>query len=566
MKTRITPLLVMALLISANVKADNYRWTGAGTAGNWQDANNFYDITAGNTGISYPGATDDVTIPAGSNALIDGSGTGGHTSIHELTISTGATFSMINSSNLQTYGDISANGNIQINNSELNDVGDVTTIDTISLTNSAKLVIDFGAAITNSGTINIDSTSYVVANGNVANTGKIVSVNNTLPEAPDYPGSIYLDAIADGGNSVTISGGGYIDNLVVDNGSSFNTNISMTTGDTLHIKNVLLVVSGGFNTNNRLVLSPNAANTTGIGMIGPVNAGALLTGGVTVAQYIPGGRRAYRFYSHPFTSNLSLSQIENSIDITGNGGAANGFTPTASNSPSAMWFNTVTGNDADANGVSQDPGWTFFTNTTSTTGNNAFKQYEGINFFIRGAKGQGLTGGAYTPLSTVITMYGSAVNTGNQAITLHEGLHNTFNMVGNPYPCAIDIDSALSRTDNLASLGATTYFVWDPYMASQGAFVAQAIDGTHHYLQPNTAFQVEAAYDGAQLQFYEYDKALSIGNDHELLRMANTTAQKQMVQLNVYDAAYQLYDMYYLQLTQQTEKRKQMPASHQTLT
>ncbi|MFX5634086.1 hypothetical protein ABTE18_19525, partial [Acinetobacter baumannii] len=85
----------------------------------------------------------------------------------------------------------------------------------------------------------------------------------------------------------------------------------------------------------------------------------------------------------------ALNNVTSVIDITGIGGNANGFTTTATNNPSAFWYDPTTGNSSN----NPDPGWTAFTNANTLS----WAKAQGIRLLIRGAKGEGLTGVSYTP-------------------------------------------------------------------------------------------------------------------------------------------------------------------------
>jgi hypothetical protein len=86
------------------------------------------------------------------------------------------------------------------------------------------------------------------------------------------------------------------------------------------------ITSGELATGGRLVLKSTATGTARIAAV----AGTL-TGNVTTETFIPGGRRAYRFLGHPFTTAQAMSSLIDDIYVTGDGTVAGtgGATPGA---------------------------------------------------------------------------------------------------------------------------------------------------------------------------------------------------------------------------------------------
>ncbi|NDC41571.1 MAG: T9SS C-terminal target domain-containing protein, partial [Chitinophagia bacterium] len=241
-----------------------------------------------------------------------------------------------------------------------------------------------------------------------------------------------------------------------------------------------------------------------------------------------------RFWSHPFSNTTSLSHIQNYIDVTGTGGASNGFTTTATNDASAYYYNPTVGNSA----ASYDPGWRAFTSAYGTADSNRLHQYQGFRIFIRGRKGEGLGYGSYTPSSTVIGQWGQ-LNQGRQVVRLQKGTSSgqDYNLIGNPYASPVDIGTVLYNaraTGNIAG----TFYVWNPYMGAGGQYQAVTISSTSptpYYLQANCAFQVRALHNNDTLVFNESDKSATVTTS--LLR-----DNSEYVTLNVYDEHYHQFD------------------------
>lgn len=229
-------------------------------------------------------------------------------------------------------------------------------------------------------------------------------------------------------------------------------------GNAILFNGILTVnASATLTTSGLLTLTSNATNTARI-----ANSAGTISGNVTVQRYIPGGRRAFRFLGHPFTTAQPLSAIADEIDITGTGGATNGFTVTATNAASAYWYNPATGNGSTSN----DLAWTAFSNTNGA-GANAWNKGQGIRVLIRGAKGEGLDGAAYTPGAVTLSMTG-AVNQGSQVISVTKGSATTYAFVSNPFPCPVNM-SLLTRAAGISSF----YYTWDVNSGTKGAYSAR---------------------------------------------------------------------------------------------
>ena len=370
-------------------------------------------------------------------------------------------------------------------------------------------------AINASAALTLGAGNQLYVAGNLSNSGSIAGA-----------GVVNLN----GSSAQVISGNGTLNNMAL--GNTLGATVSATTGDSLHVKGTLSLNSGTLATNNKLILVSDALGTGNIGAI----TGGAISGNVTVQQYFPGGRRAFRFIAHPFTSSLPLSQYQQYVDVTGIGGAANGFTPTVSNAPSAYWYNPLYGNSASGS----DPGWRAFTNTNNVADSNQLHQYEGMRLFIRGSKGEGLTGATYTADSVTIITWGT-VNTGAVSMSLIKGTgaNEDYNLIGNPYPSPADIGAVISNASSAGQLTGAAFYVWNPYLGTSGQFVALPI-GPSYYLGANEAFEVRTAANGNQLSFTESNKAAA-----ESAILLKTATGKDLA-LTVYDTAYHPWDMLHI--------------------
>lgn len=271
------------------------------------------------------------------------------------------------------------------------------------------------------------------------------------------------------------------------------------------------------------------STSSGTGQLGVVNSGASITGTgtFTIERFIAGGenRRRFRFFGHPFQTDIALSQLGNDadeIDVTGAGGTTNGFTTnTITNNPSAFWYQTTTGNPSGTSvGGNTDPGWIPFTAANAISGNNAWRRYQGIRVLVRGTRGQGLDGNnSYTPGNATIRLSG-AFNTGTQLISLLKEAQSGFNLVGNPYPSTINLRSVFSDASN-ASVAPLGVYVFNPSIGSTGAYQAVSnLNSADYFLPSMGAFFVEVN-NASTLTIQESHKAIASSGE----ALFNTSAQ-----------------------------------------
>ncbi len=274
-------------------------------------------------------------------------------------------------------------------------------------------------------------------------------------------GSVVLN----GSSLQTIAGNGTVANLELSNPSG----ATIVAGDTIHIGRSYVPTLGVLTTNGGLELLADANGTASI--LKPLScSGNYIDGDVITNVFIAGGNRSFRFLGHPFSVTRSLAELTDDIDITGQQGAVNGFTTTGTNNPSSFWFDTPNGN----NDSTISTGWMDFTNTNGL-GTNAWEKMEAIRVMVRGVKGEGLDGQAYTPSDATIDMSGTV----NQCDVTHTLSSNNnpakrgYNLISNPYPSAVEM-TALVREDSVGD----AFYVWDPRAGTHGtgAYVVASFD------------------------------------------------------------------------------------------
>jgi len=333
------------------------------------------------------------------------------------------------------------------------------------------------------------------SNGTPGDTVEAVIASSTAPSSFSC-NNLYINSgvSLNTGTSVTVTVKGDLINS--GNGLSgsgtlkFNKSGTATiTGNTVKFGGKVQVLSGcTLATNNLLVLTSDASNTGSIGQ----SAGTI-SGNVGVQRYIP-GKRCFRFFGHPFTDSIALSQLTDSIDITGAGGSTNGFTTTLKNNPSAFWFDETL---ADTSTTGTNPGWVAFTSATTTS----WKQYQLLRLLVRGAKGEGLTGGSYIPSAATFQATGP-VNQGTQIVTLTKGTNTNFAGCGNPYPSGVDM-SLLVLGSNVGA----NYYAWDATAGTSGAYVTNAFSLSYVLPSFSAFFTTVSASTNNTIEFDESAKA-----------------------------------------------------------
>jgi hypothetical protein len=300
-----------------------------------------------------------------------------------------------------------------------------------------------------------------------------------------FPGTSQSAEIRSGGTQPVLSGSQTI---------AAGTTINILSGASLTVAPAgVLTVNGTLNNSGTLTLQ---SDTTGSGAIG--NSSGTITGNVTVQRFVSGGKRAFRFFSHPFSSPVALSNMMGStgLIITGSGGATNGFDATQNNNPSAFTFSE------SAYDGTNNSGWSGFTNTSNTIAVGA-----GIRALHRGARTQlpaAISTNLPTPQSATISWSGS-ISAGNKnfSMTNTGGGNAGWNLIGNPYPSAVNVGQIASGNRN--SIG--NFYVWNPNLATAGAYETKSF-GADYILPSGSAFFINTP-TAATFTFTEANKSTS---------------------------------------------------------
>lgn len=282
----------------------------------------------------------------------------------------------------------------------------------------------------------------------------------------------------------------------------------ITLADTLFIRSELNLISGKLDSQGKLVF---LSDSGGSAALNPLPLAADLLGEVVVQAWISGGagRRGTRMLSCPVDDSSSqpiFHQLQNSVLITGTGGAVNGFDPGGQQNPTTATIQFYTEPAAESASFTQLS--TIHQRYTLSPGTG-----KGFFLFYRGNRSRPWqklnpeNGGYAIPEPGTIS-YRGPVNKRDVPVQLDYTNnagddYNGYNAVGNPYPAPIDW-TKVGKT-NVADLvsiikpggGMVTY--------SDGL----TINGSGlPLIQAGQGFYVRATAPGAQLRFTESCKAI----------------------------------------------------------
>lgn len=301
--------------------------------------------------------------------------------------------------------------------------------------------------------------------------------------------------------------------------SNFNNNGSGTLSLNLDLSVYdLVTLSSGTvdNDSGKLIFKSGPVKTA---MLDQVSISNAITGNVQVERYYQ-ATRAFRFISSPVSTTttindnwqegvnntaLDYSQNQNpspgyGTHITGNFTGVNGLDATQNGNPSLFGYNNV------------GQAWTVIGNTDVNTLSAGIP----YRLFIRGSRDVNLnfSGSGATPSETRVRAEGTLLTGTFTESNLNTGA-GAFNLIGNPYQAAVDMNTVLGASTNLNT---NSFYVWDPNLQSGvGAYVTVALPaGTNtsgstanQYLQPSQgAFVTTLNAGAASITFDESDKAI----------------------------------------------------------
>ncbi|MDR9401602.1 MAG: choice-of-anchor J domain-containing protein, partial [Psychroflexus sp.] len=265
------------------------------------------------------------------------------------------------------------------------------------------------------------------------------------------------------------------------------------------------------------------SDDSGFGQLANTNGGQIIGFGSTfVEHFIPvmtNSTRGFRFLTSSVNSFQPIynnwqeegnSPVGFGTHITGNNNGTNGVDQTISGNPSMFTFdNTFTGGN-------QDNAWQPITDTKA----NNLNAGEAYRIFIRGDRNYDLTSDPANPPNADVTLRASGdLVTGDYSPVLSD-VGGYFSLVGNPYQAIVDLSDVLNN--NSSNANPNYYWVWDPNISTQGAYVAVDLatgnnefpDGStptnseaNEFVMPHQSFFVQTINNGAaNLTFKETHK------------------------------------------------------------
>lgn len=295
------------------------------------------------------------------------------------------------------------------------------------------------------------------------------------------------------------------------------------TGGTNYGSVEVTAASSTLTTGNNLTLKSDANGTARIS-----NSPGTISGNYYAEQYFPANRE-YRFICAPVVGATALQWRNNGsttshtglgISITGANPSSNSFDASTANKPSAFWYDeTIAGSVTNVNSTgTDDPGWTSISNGNSYGLTNG----KGFRVLVRGDRDISLSSSSPSPSTTTITSYGTYPRTSGSSVVLNvtntnrtSETNNGLNLVGNPFPSAIDWNSiSLSNVDN-------GYATYDPVGHKYVAWNGSLGDATR-YISSGQAFFVMCTSSGTgTLTIEEADKYDGKGGNFFLEKLSN---------------------------------------------
>jgi hypothetical protein len=221
---------------------------------------------------------------------------------------------------------------------------------------------------------------------------------------------------------------------------------TLTISSPLEIVGTLSPTAGTILSNGNITIVSTASSE---GRIGVTGAGAAVSGNVTVQKFIPAGIRRWLHIGSP-VQNFTWNQLLDDILISGPG--VGGFDVNGSNYPSAFTYEENYVGDCGPNG------WEYPSNVS-----NSVPVSRAMKIFFRGDRNPDrLSFSGPAPNAVTIDFVG-AVNAGSINMPISYTNHGNdtwdgWNFIPNPYPSAIDWNSASGWTRN--RVGGTIY-VWN---------------------------------------------------------------------------------------------------------
>lgn len=255
------------------------------------------------------------------------------------------------------------------------------------------------------------------------------------------------------------------------------------------------------------------ANSSTSGKLAALPSTATLTGDC-LFEINHSSQRAWRSYGIPLKNGVNLSQFADDIDLTGSksGNNLDSFSTCSNCQPSTYKW------------IESSQSWSAYTSGNSA---NNIPVGKGTYIFYRGSRNNGLGDSTVSANQQALDFKGQ-LNTGSTTVNLDYNSSGSstlrgYNLVGNPYPCPIDMKSVLQNGTNVKKrfvvydAVAKTYNVWD----STGSSLSRS--GSNNFtnsgqnssrvVAAGAAVFVVATSSGASLSFVENDKQINTNSN-----------------------------------------------------
>ncbi|MEI6682306.1 MAG: hypothetical protein WCO44_06745 [Bacteroidota bacterium] len=376
-------------------------------------------------------------------------------------------------------------GNLNFTNGAQIDASASTS--TVGFAGLSSQVIPAGSFVNNSiYNLALNNPYNVALSGTLRVLNSLTATNGKLDAKSTQPSMVFA-----GVSGQSIAGNLFLNdsvyNLTVDNTSGVTLNANLTVINSLVINTGKLLAIGAARELTVTGTLTNNAGTAGLLLLSDSTGTASLLHNnanvpATVQRYISGSKEAWHFLSPPVSNQ----------DISANQGTAGSWLPSGS-------YGNGTGYDLY---IWNEPTncWIYKLNTTATVNWNTI--HPGADFVP--GRGYLYSVQALHPTKT----FTGTLNNGPVSYGFSSGSSDPalvgFNLVGNPYPSAIDWSAATgwTRTGLMNSAGGYDMWIWNPAANNYGVFNSNDGDGVgtnaaSRYIAPMQGFFVRAAATGA---------------------------------------------------------------------
>ena len=288
----------------------------------------------------------------------------------------------------------------------------------------------------------------------------VFQINGKIQSAPNSINSKEGTLFLSGSSRQNISGknfiGGSIRKLIINNAE----NVSIT--DSLQITGSLQLLNGILETNQQLLIGQSAT-------IGPSASGSFILGQVSIEKIIPIKKKQFMLMGHPFSRDIGISMITDSLSANGPAVSETELTNYDSNRVSAFRYDPLLVTDS----LALDNHWIPFTHSDDL-GENAWKKHAGIRVLLNKKERQksendppGLPNNSAASSQSVLLKFTGPINCGDQEIHLQKGMFSGYQLIANPYVSPIEV----SLTTRGSGVG-NHFWIWNLLQGRAGGYTS----------------------------------------------------------------------------------------------